>query len=80
MKHLQQVVKALITDGEESVFVGTCFNLSVVTQGNTLDEVVQNLKEAIELHFDGEDLREMGFAENPAVVITYEMEPLYAHA
>jgi predicted RNase H-like HicB family nuclease len=43
MKHLQQVVKALITDGEESVFVGTCFNLSVVTQGNTLDEVVQNL-------------------------------------
>ena len=80
MKNLQHIVQALITEGDQSGYVGTCFNLPVVTQGSTLDEVVKNLREAIELHFDGEDLAEMGFAQNPSVIITYELEPLYAHA
>ncbi len=80
MKHLQRVVNAIITEGDEAGYIGTCFNVAVVTQGATLDEVVKNLKEAIELHFDGEDLAEMGFVDNPAVVITYELEPLYVHA
>ncbi len=37
-----------------------CQNLDVVTQGKTLDETVQNLREAISLHLEGEDLAEMG--------------------
>jgi len=80
MRHLQRAVKAVIFEGDESGYVGSCFGLPVVTQGATLDEVVNNLKEAIELHFEGEDAASMGYVENPAIVITYEVETIYAGA
>ena len=80
MKHLQHTVKAIITEGDDFGYVGSCFGLPVVSQGNTLDEIVNNLKEAIELHFEGENLSEMGFIDNPSIVITYELEPVYAKA
>ena len=35
-------------------FVAECINKNIVTQGNTLDEVIKNLKEAIELHLSVE--------------------------
>ena len=53
-------------------------NLGVVTQGQTLDETVQNLREALQLHLEGEDLAEMGLASNPPPLITMEMEPVHA--
>lgn len=80
MRHLQRTIKAVIYEGDESGYVGSCFDLPVVTQGNTLGEVVSNLKEAIELHFEGEDPAEMGYVENPAILITYEMDAVYARA
>jgi len=80
MKHLQHTIKAIITQGDESGYVGTCFGLPVVTRGETLDEVVKNLEEAVELHFEGEDLSELGYAPNPAIIITYELEPRYVKA
>ena len=80
MKHLQHTIKVVITEGEQSGFVGSCFGLPIVTQGATLDEVVKNLKEAVELHFEGEDPSELGYTSNPSVLITYELEPLYAEA
>ncbi|TAL31751.1 MAG: type II toxin-antitoxin system HicB family antitoxin [Spirochaetes bacterium] len=80
MKHLQHTIKAVITDGDEYGYVGSCFGLPVVTQGSTLDEVVNNLKEAIELHLEGENLTEMGYAHNPSIIITYELAPGYAKA
>lgn len=60
MKHLQHTINAVITEGDESGHVGSCFGLPVVTQDETLEESVKNLEEAIELHFEGEDLSEPG--------------------
>ena len=62
MAHLQHTIKAVIRPGEQSGYVAECLEIPVITQGGTLDEVVANLKEAIELHLDGEDLAEMGLA------------------
>ena len=66
-------IKAFIHAGEESGYVAECIELPVVTQGQTLDEVVLNLREAISLHLDGEDLAALGFAPNPPIVVNYEM-------
>jgi len=71
-------IQAVIYPGDERGYVAECLDLAVVTQGRTLDETVQNLREAILLHLEGEDLAEMGLAPNPPVLITLEMEPLYA--
>lgn len=71
-------IQAVIYPGDESGYVAECLNLAVVTQGKTLDETVQNLREAIQLHLDGEDLQEMGLVPRPPILITMEMEPVYA--
>ena len=49
-----------------------------MTQGNTLDEVVNNLKEAISLHLEGEDPSEFGLVAKPSLQITVELQPEYA--
>ncbi|MCZ8057271.1 MAG: type II toxin-antitoxin system HicB family antitoxin, partial [Microcystis sp. LE19-12.2C] len=55
MTKLSPKVTAIIRSGEQQGYVGECVEISIVTQGNTLDEVVNNLQEAILLHLEGED-------------------------
>ncbi len=45
-----------------------------MTQGKTLDEVTRNLREAVELHLEGEDLTELGFVTSPTILVTFELE------
>lgn len=74
----QHTIKAVIRPGDHSGYVAECLEISVVTQGRTLDEVVANLKEAVSLHLDGEDLAALGLFANPTVVITMELQPAHA--
>lgn len=39
---------------EEEFFVAQCLNVDVSSFGDTRDAAVTNLKEAVELYFDGE--------------------------
>ncbi len=79
MVHLQHTIKAFVRPGEQSGYVAECVEIPVVTQGETLDEVTQNLKEAVELHLDGEELAEMGLAPNPTIVLTMADLPAKPH-
>ncbi len=45
-------IQAVIYPGDQFGYVAECVNLAVVTQGVTLDETVQNLREAIQLHLE----------------------------
>ncbi len=74
----QHTIKAVIRPGDQSGYVAECLEIAVVTQGRTLDEVVANLKEAVSLHLDGEDLAALGLCANPTVVITMELQPAHA--
>lgn len=73
---LKKIVNALVYPGEKG-FVAECVEVAVVTQGSTLDETIRNLKEAVKLHLEGENLTEWGLAENPTIVATLEVEPEY---
>lgn len=70
----QHTIKAFIRPGEQSGYVAECLEIPVVTQGRTLDEVTSNLREAVALHLEGEDLAELGLAPSPTILVTYEME------
>ena len=65
MKSLLHTFKAIIRRGDESGYVAECVEFAVVTQGETLDEAVRNLQEAVALHLEGEDLPALGLAESP---------------
>jgi len=66
---LQHTIKAVIKPGEQSGYVAECMEIPVVTQGTTLDEVTNNLQEAVQLHLEGEDLTELSLVTNPAIKI-----------
>ncbi len=75
---LQHTIKAVVRSGDESGYVADCVEIPVVTQGATLDETIANLHEAISLHLEGEDLAELGLAANPTIIVTMELETVYA--
>ena len=78
MRALRHTIQAVVYPGEESGFVAECQELAVVTQGATLDETVANLREAVALHLEGEDLVALGLAPEPTVVMSMELEPVHA--
>jgi hypothetical protein len=42
------------------------------------DETVQNLRDAIHLHLEGEDLVDMGLVPHAPLLVTMEMDQIYA--
>ena len=71
---MQRTIKAFIRKGDTH-YVAECLEISVVTQGETLDETSANLQEAVALHLEGEDPAEFGLAPNPTLLVTIEVEP-----
>ena len=69
----QQTVKAVVYKGE-SHYVAECMEIAVVTQGETLE----NLREAVGLHLEGEDSATMGLVPHPTILVTMELEPVRA--
>ncbi len=69
---MQRTIKAFVHKGD-SHYVAECLEISVVTQGRTLDETVANLEEAVALHLEGEDLAQLGLAPNPTLLVTIEL-------
>lgn len=75
---LQHTIRAVVRPGDQSGYVAECVEIPVVTQGATLDEVIRNLKEAVELALEGEDPATFGLAPEPTVWVTLELVPEYA--
>ncbi len=38
---------------EENLYVARCLEVNIASQGKTHDEAIKNLKEALELYFEG---------------------------
>jgi predicted RNase H-like HicB family nuclease len=70
---LQRTIKAVVRPGDESGFVAECLEIPVITQGATLDEVSHNLRDAVALHLEDEDLAVLGLAPDPTILVTLEL-------
>lgn len=69
---MQNIIKAEIYfDGE--YYCARCLNIDVFTQGKTLDEAVENLREAISLHLEDESLEEYDLSEKPSILAMMEV-------
>jgi len=65
----------------EKYYIAEGTDLPIVTQGKTLDELVENLKEAIELHLQDEDISKYDIVPHPAVFASMDITPIkYAQA
>jgi len=70
---MKRTIQVRIFRGERQ-YVAECLDLPVVTEAPTLDELARNIREAISLHLEGEDLAELGFAEDPTILATLELQ------
>ena len=75
---MHRTIQVNVYPGEEGWYVAEAAHLPVVSQGRTIDETIRNVREALELHLESEDLRELGLYRDAPVIITMEMEPLHA--
>jgi predicted RNase H-like HicB family nuclease len=66
-------VTAIIHKGEK-FFIGECLEVDIITQGNTIDEVLSNLKEAIALYFENEDIEKLSLPKEPAIAVPIVVE------
>jgi predicted RNase H-like HicB family nuclease len=70
---VKRTIQVRISRGDHQ-FVAECLDLPVVTQAPTLDELADNIREAIGLHLEGEDLTALGISSNPTILATMELE------
>ena len=68
---LRGVIHAVVTRGD-GWYTAECLEIAVVTQGRTLDETLENLREAISLHLEGEDRAALGLGRTLQLLVTFE--------
>ncbi|MDT3738441.1 MAG: type II toxin-antitoxin system HicB family antitoxin [Candidatus Kapabacteria bacterium] len=75
---MKKIINFHITFGDK-YYVAECMDLPIVTQGITLDETMANIKEALYLHLEDEDLASIGIMPNPAISVNIDLgEYVYA--
>lgn len=75
---LREKLHATVYPGDQSGYVAECQEFAIVTQGQSLDEVTQNLSEAVALYLEDEDLSQLQIVPQPSIVVTFELVPEYA--
>jgi predicted RNase H-like HicB family nuclease len=70
---MKRIIQVRVFRGEK-YFVAECFDLPIVTQAPTLDELVVNIKEAIALQLEGEDPADFGLAPDASILASYELD------
>ena len=74
---MKRLIKSEIYyDGEN--YCGRCLDFDVFTQGKTLDEVVLNLKEAIQLHFEDDKEYQADFVSRPYLLTMMDLGEIHA--
>lgn len=74
----RNIIQFQITQSDGG-YVAEGVSVPVVTQGATLDELAGNIREAVGLFAEGEDLSQLGFGADPSVLVNFEL-PVAAHA
>jgi len=60
----------IIIKKEEEWFVATCLENNIASQGKTIDEATENLKEAIALYYEDEPIEKTIAVKNEKIYIT----------
>lgn len=68
-------IHAVVTESE-GWFVAECLEVAVITQGRTLDETLANLRSALALHLDDDELARTGLPPAPRLLVNFETSAL----
>ncbi len=69
---MKRTIQFQIHKGEK-YYVAECIDLPIVTQGETLDALIANIQEAVELHLEEDDLENYFIVPNPTIMANMEI-------
>jgi len=69
---MRNIIQFTITQ-EDGMYTAEAIGAPIVTQANTFEELSGNIREAVELYFEGEDPRELGFGATPSILTSLEI-------
>ena len=75
---MKSIIQFQISESDGG-YIAEGITVPIVTQGNTLDELTTNIREAVELYVEDENLAELGFVAAPSVLVNFEL-PAFVHA
>ncbi len=75
---MKSIAQFTITVGEDGKYVAEGVDLPIVTQADTLDALTKNIKEAVDLAIEDEELAAMNFSREPSILVNFELPRAYA--
>lgn len=78
LRRMKDYIQAHVQRSETG-YQAECFDLPILTHGDSLNEAVENLQAAIYEFLEGKDLTQMGLAPEPKVMVSFHFGP-YAFA
>lgn len=74
---MKNIIQFNIEKNEDNSFTASAVGHFIVTEGNTFDELMTNIKEATDLYLEGEDLASLGLASaRPSLLANFEIPQL----
>ncbi|MDP3745874.1 MAG: hypothetical protein Q8Q88_02390 [Phenylobacterium sp.] len=73
---MKQIIQFFISKSD-NYYVAEAIDLPIITQAQTFEELISNIKEAVEVYMHDENAEEIGVANNPSLLINFEI-PAYA--
>ena len=73
---MKSIIQFKVTKDDDT-YTAEGVDLAIVTGADTLDELVKNISEAVELYFEGEEESTFEFTAKPSILLNYEI-PQYA--
>jgi len=77
MSDMKGIMQFQISESDGG-YVAEGVGVPIVTQGDSFDELTANIREAVGLYIEDEDLSDIGFVQSPSVLMNYEL-PMLAH-
>lgn len=68
---MRRTIHTVISESD-GAYVAECLEVGVVTQGESLDEALRNLRDAVGLFMDCEDSAALGLVPSPQLAVSFE--------
>ena len=73
---MKQIIQFSISKSDDW-YVAEAMDLPIVTQAQTFEDLISNIKEAVEVYLYDEDAKDIGVVKDPSLLVNFEI-PAYA--
>lgn len=76
---MKNIIQFSIEKGQDGCYTASANDFAIITQAKNLEDLMKNIREATELHFEEFADEEKSISRTPSIFINYEMPiSLYA--